>query len=72
MIRFIEKHKGVTHAELRRIVDAVATKGATPLVVAEGPQVAGWWCLKTSSRRYQGTAGAAAQGRRADGDDHWR
>ncbi|MGO9057973.1 MAG: potassium-transporting ATPase subunit KdpB, partial [Candidatus Binataceae bacterium] len=41
VIRFVEKQKGVIPSELRRIVDAVATKGATPLVVAEGPQVAG-------------------------------
>jgi len=41
VIKFVEKQKGIIPAELKGLVDAVATKGATPLVVAEGPQIAG-------------------------------
>ena len=35
VIRFVGKREGIVPTELRRIVDAVASKGATPLVVAE-------------------------------------
>jgi K+-transporting ATPase ATPase B chain len=41
VIRFVEKQKGLIPPQLKSVVDEVATKGATPLVVAEGPQVAG-------------------------------
>ncbi len=41
VIRFVEKQKGLIPPQLKTVVDEVATKGATPLVVAEGPQVAG-------------------------------
>src|SRR4029077_16696220 len=41
VIKFVEKQKGIVPAELKDLVNIVATKGATPLVVAEGPQVVG-------------------------------
>ncbi len=41
VIKFVEKQKGIIPAELKDLVNIVATKGATPLVVAEGPQIAG-------------------------------
>jgi K+-transporting ATPase ATPase B chain len=39
--RFVERQNGIIPAELKDLVDSVAAKGATPLVVAEGPKVAG-------------------------------
>lgn len=39
--RFVERQKGSVPADLRRLVDTVAARGATPLVVAEGPKIAG-------------------------------
>jgi K+-transporting ATPase ATPase B chain len=41
VIRYVEQHHGSVPDRLRAQVDAVAAKGATPLVVAEGRQVAG-------------------------------
>jgi len=41
VIRFVEKQKGTIPAELKGLVDSAATKGATPLVVAEGAKIAG-------------------------------
>ncbi|MGD0074376.1 MAG: potassium-transporting ATPase subunit KdpB, partial [Candidatus Binataceae bacterium] len=41
VVRFVEKQKGTIPTELQRLVDSVAAKGATPLVVAEGPKIAG-------------------------------
>jgi K+-transporting ATPase ATPase B chain len=41
VIKFVEKQKGIIPSELKGLVDIVATKGATPLVVAEGPQIVG-------------------------------
>ena len=41
VIRFVEKQKGTIPAELKGLVDSAATKGATPLVVAEGSKIAG-------------------------------
>jgi potassium-transporting ATPase ATP-binding subunit len=39
--RFVERQKGSVPADLRRLVDTVAARGATPLVVAEGSKIAG-------------------------------
>jgi K+-transporting ATPase ATPase B chain len=41
VIRFVEKQKGTIPGELKGLVDSAATKGATPLVVAEGSKIAG-------------------------------
>jgi potassium-transporting ATPase ATP-binding subunit len=41
VIRFVEKQKGTIPGELKGLVDSAATKGATPLVVAEGAKIAG-------------------------------
>ena len=41
VIKFVEQQKGLIPPQLKSVVDEVASKGATPLVVAEGPQVAG-------------------------------
>jgi K+-transporting ATPase ATPase B chain len=41
VIKFVERQKGNIPPQLKGLVDAVATKGATPLVVAEGQQIAG-------------------------------
>jgi K+-transporting ATPase ATPase B chain len=41
VIRFVERQKGLIPSQLKSTVDEVASKGATPLVVAEGPQIAG-------------------------------
>jgi len=41
VIRFVEKQKGLVPPQLKSVVDEVASKGATPLVVAEGPQIVG-------------------------------
>jgi K+-transporting ATPase ATPase B chain len=41
VIRFVERQNGKIPPQLKAMVDAVASKGATPLVVAEGPQIAG-------------------------------
>jgi len=38
---FVEEQGGVVPSELQRVVDEVAIKGATPLVVAEGREVIG-------------------------------
>jgi len=41
VVRFAEKQKGAVPPDLKRLVESVAAKGATPLVVAEGPKIAG-------------------------------
>jgi K+-transporting ATPase ATPase B chain len=41
IVKFVLAEGGAVPAELGPLVDSVASKGATPLVVAEGPQVAG-------------------------------
>jgi potassium-transporting ATPase ATP-binding subunit len=41
IISFIQREGGVVPIELRAMVDGVASKGATPLVVANGGEVAG-------------------------------
>jgi len=41
VIRFVERHNGAISSELKELVDAVASKGASPLAVAEGPAIAG-------------------------------
>jgi potassium-transporting ATPase ATP-binding subunit len=41
VIRFVERQKGKIPAELKGMVDGAAAKGATPLVVAEGAEIAG-------------------------------
>lgn len=41
VIKFIEDNRGKVPAELRGIVDSVASEGATPLVVADNDQIAG-------------------------------
>jgi len=41
VIKFVEEQKGTIPPELKGLVDMVATKGATPLLVGEGPQIAG-------------------------------
>jgi K+-transporting ATPase ATPase B chain len=41
VIRFVERQHGTIPADLKRLVDSAAAKGATPLVVAEGPKIAG-------------------------------
>ena len=55
------------------MVDEVASKGATPLVVAEGPQVAGVVVLEDILKTgMQGALRAAAQDGPADRHDHRR
>jgi K+-transporting ATPase ATPase B chain len=41
VIAFIQQRNGIVPAELQQTVDAVASKGATPLVVAENSKIAG-------------------------------
>jgi potassium-transporting ATPase ATP-binding subunit len=41
VIRFVERQKSNAPADLQRLVESVAAKGATPLVVAEGAKIAG-------------------------------
>jgi K+-transporting ATPase ATPase B chain len=41
VIRFVERHKGTIPTDLNRLVESIAAKGATPLVVAEGPKIVG-------------------------------
>jgi K+-transporting ATPase ATPase B chain len=41
IIKFVRAHNGNVPAELGQVVDSVASKGATPLVVAEGTQILG-------------------------------
>ncbi len=41
VIRFVERQKGSIPPQLKELVDGVASQGATPLLVAEGPQIAG-------------------------------
>ena len=41
VIAFVQQRNGVIPAELQRTVDTIASKGATPLVVAEGSKIAG-------------------------------
>ena len=41
VIRFVERQHGSIPADLKRLVDSAAAKGATPLVVAEGPKIVG-------------------------------
>jgi potassium-transporting ATPase ATP-binding subunit len=41
VIRFVERQKGIIPPQLKELVDSIASKGATPLAVAEGPQIAG-------------------------------
>jgi K+-transporting ATPase ATPase B chain len=41
VLKFIAQQNAAAPAELKEVVDTVAAKGATPLVVAEGPKVAG-------------------------------
>jgi K+-transporting ATPase ATPase B chain len=41
VIKFVEAHNGTVPAELGPVVESVASKGATPLVVAEGMQILG-------------------------------
>jgi K+-transporting ATPase ATPase B chain len=41
IIKFVRAHNGNVPAELSQVVDGVASKGATPLVVAEGTQIVG-------------------------------
>ena len=41
VMAFVEKRNGVIPAGLQETVDSIASKGATPLVVADGPKIAG-------------------------------
>ena len=41
VIKFVEGNKGSVPADLGKLVDSVATEGATPLVVADGAQIIG-------------------------------
>src|SRR5258708_12299211 len=41
MVKHVKEQNGSVPAELGRIVDSVASKGATPLVVADGSQIVG-------------------------------
>jgi K+-transporting ATPase ATPase B chain len=41
VIRFVARHNGGIPSELKELVEAVASKGASPLAVAEGPAIAG-------------------------------
>ena len=41
VIKFVERHNGTIPAELKGLVEEIAAKGATPLVVAEGPKIVG-------------------------------
>ncbi|HTP64021.1 MAG TPA: potassium-transporting ATPase subunit KdpB [Geobacteraceae bacterium] len=41
VIKFVEDNKGNMPADLNKIVDGVASEGATPLVVADGNQIVG-------------------------------
>jgi len=38
---FVRERDGIIPAQLQETVDSIASKGATPLVVAEGARVAG-------------------------------
>jgi potassium-transporting ATPase ATP-binding subunit len=41
VIKLVEREKGTIPSELNTLVNSIASKGATPLIVAEGNQVAG-------------------------------
>ena len=41
IVKFVKEQNGSIPAELGRVVESVAAKGATPLVVAEGPKIVG-------------------------------
>jgi potassium-transporting ATPase ATP-binding subunit len=41
IIKFVKAHNGDAPAEVGQLVDSVASKGATPLVVADGAQIVG-------------------------------
>jgi K+-transporting ATPase ATPase B chain len=41
VVRYIQKQGGTVPAELRAVVDGIASSGATPLVVTEGKQIVG-------------------------------
>jgi len=41
VIKYVQEQKGTIPAELKKIVDEIGSKGATPLVVAEGGAIAG-------------------------------
>jgi potassium-transporting ATPase ATP-binding subunit len=41
VVRFVERQNGAVPAELKGLVDEIAAKGATPLVVADGLKIAG-------------------------------
>src|SRR5258708_12054891 len=41
VMAFVRKRNGLVPAGLEKIVDAIASKGATPLVVAEDSKIAG-------------------------------
>jgi len=41
VVRYVQKQNGTLPGDLQRIVDSVASEGATPLVVAEGSRVIG-------------------------------
>ncbi len=41
VIRFVERHNGAIPSELKELVETVASKGASPLAVAEGQAIAG-------------------------------
>jgi K+-transporting ATPase ATPase B chain len=41
IVKFAQSEGGVVSDEVHKLVDSVASKGATPLVVAEGPEIAG-------------------------------
>ena len=48
VIRFVARHNGAIPSGVKELVEAVASKGASPLAVAEGPQSPAWWCWRTS------------------------
>ena len=41
VLRFVERQEAKVPADLGKTVDAIASQGATPLLVAEGPSIAG-------------------------------
>jgi K+-transporting ATPase ATPase B chain len=41
VLKFVAQHKGEAPGELHKVVERVAGQGATPLVVAQGPQAVG-------------------------------
>jgi K+-transporting ATPase ATPase B chain len=60
VVAFVQQRDGVIPAALQQSVDAIASKGATPLVVAENSKIAG--VSRSDYRRYRYSANRPVRG----------